>query len=515
MNLPLVVDIAIGIIFIYLTLSLLSSEIHELITTLLQWRAEHLRSSIRVLLEGGGKSEIDPELRQREHEAQALTDRLYSHPLIRSLNQEAKGEIAQFNRAISNSIINVLYGIVSGVYNFLNRLIGNPKETLKNPFANQTSAPSYIPADTFASTILKTFQMSEVGRLVTVSRLEKFQARQVSALLKKGRYLREPESQRLATERLREMTRDWNKTRQEFADGGIDLPATIDRMENSLNTYIGYCNEFIQEPESIKRFFLYELNHEKDRYYNPAEKPRVLETLRPTLEELIDLVRNKPRIYQQLEQAFKDKNSPSYQGFKKIIDAMPELPDSLQNSLKALIERVEKRKENLEDEINDLQTQLEDWFDKSMTRASGVYRRNARGIAILIGFVIAIATNSDTFFMIDSLSQNTVLRETVSDYAQVEVNRNDNIEQVKRSVRDQLNDVSLPIGWNRDIRRQQIPAEQAWEIPATNWRIGNPLLYLKRLLGWLISGIAISMGASFWYDLLRKVIDVKNMGGKD
>ena len=514
MNLPLVLDIAIGIIFVYLTLSLLSSEIHELITTLLQWRAEHLRTSIRVLLEGGGKTEQDPQLKQREQEVEVLTDRLYSHPLIRTLNQEAKGQVAQFNRKIVNTFIDGFYRVISPVFNFFNRLLGNPKETLRNPFANQTSAPSYIPPETFASTILKTFHMSEIGRLVTVSRLENFQKRQVSALLKTGKYLRKPESQRLATERLREMTRDWNRTRQEFADGGITLLATIDRMENTLNGYIGYCERFIDEPDSIKQFFLYELEFQKDRYYNPTEKPRVLETLRPTLNELIELVRDKPKVYQQLEQAFQNKNSPTYQGFKRIIDTLPDLPDPLQNSLKALAEKIETRKESIEEEIHDLQTQLEDWFDNSMTRASGVYRRNARGIAILIGFVLAIATNSDTLFMIDSLSQNTVLRETVSSYAQTQASQTQNMEQVKRDVRDQLNDVSLPIGWNEEIRRQQIPPQSSVMIPGTTWRIGNPLLYLKRVLGWFVSGLAISMGASFWYDLLRKLIDVKNTGGK-
>lgn len=238
--------------------------------------------------------------------------------------------------------------------------------------------------------------MSEIGRLVTVSRLEKFQERQVSALLKKNSICGS-RSRDGWLERLRQMTRDWNQTRQEFADGGITLAATIDRMENSLNGYIGYCEQFIREPETIKNFFLYELKYAKDRYYNPTEKPRILETLRPTLNELIDLVQNKPRIYQQLESAFRDKSSPTYQGFKAVIDRVPDLPEPLQDSLKALTEKMQTRKASLEEEIQDLQTQLESWFDQSMARASGVYRRNARGIAILIGFLIAIATNADTF----------------------------------------------------------------------------------------------------------------------
>jgi hypothetical protein len=52
MNLPLVLDVVISLIFIYLVLSLLASELQELIATLLQWRARHLRDSIANLLTG-------------------------------------------------------------------------------------------------------------------------------------------------------------------------------------------------------------------------------------------------------------------------------------------------------------------------------------------------------------------------------------------------------------------------------------------------------------------------------
>lgn len=85
MNLPVVNDIAIGLIFIYLILSLLTSEVQELITILLQWRAEHLKRSIENLFTGDS---VDDPLYQK------FTDKFYSSPLIRALNQEAKGRLA-------------------------------------------------------------------------------------------------------------------------------------------------------------------------------------------------------------------------------------------------------------------------------------------------------------------------------------------------------------------------------------------------------------------------------------
>ncbi|EFA73985.1 hypothetical protein CRD_00907 [Raphidiopsis brookii D9] len=32
------------------------------------------------------------------------------------------------------------------------------------------------------------------------------------------------------------------------------------------------------------------------------------------------------------------------------------------------------------------------------------------------------------------------------------------------------------------------------------------------IMGWLVSGFAIAMGAPFWFDLLGKVMNVRNTG---
>ncbi|MCC5670253.1 hypothetical protein LC653_42320 [Nostoc sp. CHAB 5784] len=50
MSLPFLLNLVIGLIFIYLILSLVASEIQEILATLLQWRAAHLRKSIEILL---------------------------------------------------------------------------------------------------------------------------------------------------------------------------------------------------------------------------------------------------------------------------------------------------------------------------------------------------------------------------------------------------------------------------------------------------------------------------------
>ncbi|MEO0352647.1 MAG: hypothetical protein AAF282_21605, partial [Cyanobacteria bacterium P01_A01_bin.15] len=72
MGLPIVLDVAIGLIFVYMALGLIASEVQEIISTLLQWRAEHLKYSIEQLLAGGQSDDA--------RAARKLADQLYNSP---------------------------------------------------------------------------------------------------------------------------------------------------------------------------------------------------------------------------------------------------------------------------------------------------------------------------------------------------------------------------------------------------------------------------------------------------
>ena len=50
MNLSVLLNVAIGLILVYIVLSLIASEVQELITILLEWRAKHLKEAITHLL---------------------------------------------------------------------------------------------------------------------------------------------------------------------------------------------------------------------------------------------------------------------------------------------------------------------------------------------------------------------------------------------------------------------------------------------------------------------------------
>ena len=528
MSLPLVIDLALGIVFIYLILSLLASEIHELLTTLMQWRADHLKRSIRLMIDGGGKVEADRTLREADTERLAeatdtLTDRLYAHPLINTLNHEATGHIAVLMRKLGGGVVQASYKFAETLYGIFGRFFSKDGTPPRNPFARQTSAPSYIPADTFAQTVVETFELSKVGRLISLSRLQELKRQQLKDVLRQVKNLAMDESQELATDRLRQVARDYEQIALSFADGDTPLYVAIDRMGHGLSGFIYFCNDFIDASDPARPYFLYQLQYVYEKYYSDAEKPALIASLKPDLEEVLAMVRDKREMFHELRSTVTDTDSQIYKSLSNVIRNLPEMPPQLQKSLSSIATNVEQRAGDLEEDLRSLQGQIEGWFDKSMTRASGVYKRNSRGVAILIGFLVAVATNADTLFIVDTLSNDSVLRTTVSEFAvtQVEVQSLDSIAEatpeqldaeidaIKESVRESLDDVSLPLGW--DEATLTLQAEENWKVPLTE----TPMPGVKRIVGWAISAIAISMGASFWYDLLRKLLGVKagNTGG--
>ncbi|PMB27750.1 hypothetical protein CEN45_00525, partial [Fischerella thermalis CCMEE 5198] len=167
MNLPFILDVAIGLIFIYLILSLLASEIQELIATVFQWRAEHLKKSIEILLAG------DVESAEEAHVIQ-LANRIYDNPLVKNINQEAKGLFVTIPRKITWAI------------GSLYRMVKKPRPGTDKSTSifgeKKHSGPSYIPADIFATTLVETLQIPALVQKLTESRLKKFKEQRLAEI---------------------------------------------------------------------------------------------------------------------------------------------------------------------------------------------------------------------------------------------------------------------------------------------------------------------------------------------
>lgn len=155
---------------------------------------------------------------------------------------------------------------------------------------------------------------------------------------------------------------------------------------------------------------------------------------------------------------------------------------------------------------------IEKWFNDTMDRASGWYKRRTQCALLLLGLVMAYAANIDTIAVARWLWQGDAARHTVmnaaSDYAQknpappASATKDDS--QPSEALRSfstqvaaldqQITALQYPIGWSKE-----------------NWARFSVLQFL---LGGLLTAIAISMGTTFWFDALQNLVKIRATGPK-
>ncbi len=491
MNLPVIIDIIIGLVFIYLTLSLLASEIQELIATVLQWRAEHLRKSIEVLIAGGSDDAKEGVQFQR---VGLLANAIYANPIIKDLNQGAKGLLPEGFRSITHRL-----------GHFCLRMTGT-----KNVFGNRSSGPSYIPAESFSASLLDTLKISSLVRSLSKARLERFKDLQLAQIQVIGEGLNLPESTKpIIEQEFGWLTAEFNRVVEDYKNDLGSLNNSLERMSEKLGFYINDSQVYLPETEVGGREFQRQMAFVKASFDSEFERAALRAQLQPSLSNLLNTVRKVRKTQDTVAEIIEEKeDSPIYKQIQETLDSMPE---SLKRSLYILAQRAEGGDGDTQEQLQRFQKEIEIWFDQSMQRASGVYKRNARGVAILLGTAIALAANADSINIVNRLSKDSMLRSTVNLYAQQLVEKNANtkldnltsLTKVQNQVDRALDNVALPFGWS-EPNRIEIDAQGNLLFPAL----------MAKLLGWILSGVAISMGASFWFEALSKIINIRNAGKK-
>ncbi|MDQ3801671.1 MAG: hypothetical protein M3384_19785 [Acidobacteriota bacterium] len=166
---------------------------------------------------------------------------------------------------------------------------------------------------------------------------------------------------------------------------------------------------------------------------------------------------------------------------------------------------------------------IENWFNSSMDRVSGWYKRRAQVIILILGLLTAIGINADSITISNSLSHDNALRESLvtaaDEYAKMNASpaaspkpspspdSNSRIVACQKDATSpeckfetslgQIKGLGLPIGWDRNNTKL---------VPASG-DIGG---WMLKIFGWLITAFAISLGAPFWFDLLNKFMVVRS-----
>lgn len=159
----------------------------------------------------------------------------------------------------------------------------------------------------------------------------------------------------------------------------------------------------------------------------------------------------------------------------------------------------------------------EQWFDSMMERVSGWYKRKAQQWLLVIGFVIAAAFNVDTLMIVKKLSHDKDAARALADMASGYAKANKEasagagsadtlLSRATALLNNEINDANnvLGIGYNS--------ASFTSENIKANFESGD---FLLKIIGWLLTALAISLGAPFWFDLLNKLMKLRGSVKQD
>ena len=139
-----------------------------------------------------------------------------------------------------------------------------------------------------------------------------------------------------------------------------------------------------------------------------------------------------------------------------------------------------------------------------MDRVSGWYKRRITIILFFIGIVVAGAFNVDSWQLANTLWNNESVRSAVVSQAEKQAKKP--LDKAAKDVSD-VEQLKLPIGWKAQESKTTKQGERdPRAFPRTTGQ------YVAKFLGLLLSAIALSLGAPFWFDVLNRLTRLRATG---
>ncbi len=436
MNITPIISTIIGLLFIWILLSLAVMYFNELVASRFNWRARMLEETIRNMLSDA-----------------ALADQLYNHPLIRSLYSGTDG----------------------------------------------SNKPSYIPASAFSQALLD---------IVTSAGSD-------AALIQEATY------------RLRWELPKLNAKQGKLAQKQINIILALTRR-----ALVSEASSQVQENALQEiRGALVQLGQDFPK-------------LKPAIEGMMTTIAvQRSQIQDAIETSRDTHSGDSVEEFtrhyRKGMKTLSVTHPRLKQTLSALLSEINVTGVQAEGTQQRARQNLEQWFNNSMDRLSGWYRRRAQTLAYTLAISIALLFNLDSITLANKLWREPMVRDLIAQQATSFSNQNPGsistptIDQLL-ILQSQTDWLSLPLGWVGfpvvlDSKAALSPASCSLAPASATVMMGLPVAnkcypiinmpvsqdfsgWALKILGVLITGVAAAQGAPFWFDLLKRLINVRISG---
>ncbi|HJX30183.1 MAG TPA: hypothetical protein VJ885_19945, partial [Thermoanaerobaculia bacterium] len=183
--------------------------------------------------------------------------------------------------------------------------------------------------------------------------------------------------------------------------------------------------------------------------------------------------------------------------------------------------------------VEELKKNVEIWFNNSMERVSGWYKRRTQLWNLMIAMFTVLLVNADSLVIVQTLADNEALRTALVAQAEAYAEANQALDQAKTRVENpaagessgenvaalrsqaeefqrllkQIEGLNLPIGWEWNTVADDPHYRR---VPSSLSHLGETVAF--HLLGWIVSIFAVSLGAPFWFDMLNRVISIRSAG---
>ena len=211
--------------------------------------------------------------------------------------------------------------------------------------------------------------------------------------------------------------------------------------------------------------------------------------------------------------------------------------------------------DDAKDDLDRARTNLEAWFDSGMDRVSGWYRKHTQWILFWLGLSIAFVLNVDAIGVARDLYRNDAARTAILAEAEATVQRAEGNEardhaallrfmgcdppadpaqppaaaqgattpstnppaggsqaaaspgddRWKSCAQRRLEELPYPVGWGD--RRVIWPWDFGWNIG--QWWEASHFPW-RSIPGWILTALAITLGAPFWFDILNKIMVIRS-----
>ena len=231
--------------------------------------------------------------------------------------------------------------------------------------------------------------------------------------------------------------------------------------------------------------------------------------------------------------------------YKAILSGIDTIPDDrVRASLRAIVN-------NTSASLQSTRDALAHWFDSEMAHLQGAYKRQIQMVALAVALAVAAAANADTLAVARALWTDRGLSSRMADIAGQMIQGDQNTpasqslnalvgaDRAVAEKRQALDTAKTALtqgkGDQAAVDAAQAALDNAEDARSTTalgaaqdmgslrqalaplpigWTTTTPPFSLPQFLGWCLTALALSLGSSFWFDLLTRFINIRGAGNR-